>query len=294
MFRPDGQADFCSGNAEDGYRIVYNVEVYLRHMLRWEIVAKGGKQWRTLLGETNAKASALQRKERDLRIIDADERNVLSYILLTELKDAMVSDAVWPLFKGSWPPQDIFSSSFKIFNALRSKVAHFRKLTARDMRQIDTFNTLVMEMTAHYRVQRRATRVIPSDSAHETLKPSIDDWRDAITAGDDIWQDLSLGAVHAYLIVELSIRSGTIAGDAISSLVDRAGTDAFFISIDDPRVRMRIYIPKSLKQEEAAKVIAAIRAIPVVVGDMHDEHSEAEYFDLEVPFAVGLPMDFRV
>ncbi|MCP3733838.1 hypothetical protein M9979_02965 [Sphingomonas sp. RP10(2022)] len=293
MFSADGRADFCSGNAEEGYRLVYNIEAYLRHMVRFEIVAARGRQWRTLLGAADATAKAAQRNERDLRIIDADERNILSYLLLTELKDVMLSEAVWLILKNRWPPQDIFASSFKVFNALRNKVAHFRRLTDRDMRSVREFRTLVEEMTAHYRSQRRAIKPLTPETVPDPYRLIVEDWLASIALGEDQWQVPVVSRVHRYLVIEARLATGTIASDAISALVNGCGTDAFFLSIDGPRVQMRAYLPCILTAEEAQKVVKGLRELPIVTEDMLEEEADTEAFDLEVPFEVLLPMDFR-
>lgn len=74
----------------------------------------------------------------------------------------------------------------------------------------------------------------------------IQDWVTSAATGDDIWQQMSFSRVPAYLVLEAQLLSGTITPDALSVLVDQAGTDAFFLSIDGARVRVRVYLPWTL------------------------------------------------
>jgi len=295
VFSPEGRANFCSSDAQEAYRLVYNIEMYLRHMVRWELVAKAGRDWKTLLGNAGNAADARRRNERELRLIDADERNLLSYLLLTELKDVMTSEAVWPIFKNRWPPQDLFLADFKIFNAIRAKVAHFRPLTTLDMRAIDRFRSIVEQMTAHYRGQQRAEKQLDPDAPGipEPIVEPIKDWIRECASGTGRWASLAVSAVHAYVVIVARLRIGSFAPSAVSALIDGTRCDALFLSIDEPAIALKAYLPRCLKEREAVAMMAGLRGFGLVEDELFPDEGEPEHFDFSVPFDLPLPMQFR-
>ncbi|PBB81229.1 hypothetical protein CK218_12745 [Mesorhizobium sp. WSM3879] len=299
MFSSEGLASFCSGNAEIGHRLVYNLELYFRLMLRWELVGNSGKGWKSVLGSLYKEASDRRHEESQLRIIDVDSRNLLSYLMLSELKDIITSEAVWPLFKDRWPPQDIFLAEFKIFNQLRHKAAHFRPLTDRDMRQLEKFKVMVVEMSAHYRQQRRGAKLIIAaeqlEKLPEEFQNGIQGWAADCAAQDGRWSDLVVKKMGKYLVVDVRLRAGSFAPRVVSRLVDDTGCDAIFLSINFGTGALRIYIPFALKADEAKLMLNGIKSFQSaeedLVGDDFDLMPET--FDFVMPYEVELPMDFR-
>src|SRR5579871_5192712 len=99
MFGIDDDAMFCQPSCESAYNRLYNIEAYLRFMLRWELVGEFAEHWKDQLGEALKEASERLDQEQALRIIDADTFNIMSYMMLGDLKDIMLREKVWPLFK---------------------------------------------------------------------------------------------------------------------------------------------------------------------------------------------------
>ena len=297
MFSPDGLSTFCSGDAEKGYRLIYNIEIYLRLMLRWELVGEFGHLWKTMLGDAHADAKRLLEEEQALKLIDADERNILSYTLLTQIKATMISEKVWPLFKDQWPPQDMFLADFKTFNHVRHKAAHFRRLTARDMGVVERFETIVTEMTSHYRKQRRNTGTVTLAEPRgvpETMKPLLTDWAEDCETEDSRWVSIGFRRMSKYLVVDAQLRHGAFSPSAIGHLVDTSKTDALFLGLDATRGALRAYIPVALEERQVKLLIPALRSFQKVEEELYPEDIKDEIFDFVVPLEVELPMEFKL
>ena len=297
MFSPDGLSTFCSGDAETGYRLIYNIEIYLRFMLRWELVGARGHQWKDMLGDAKANATRLQNEERALKVIDADERNILSYTLLSEIKDTMISDKVWPLFKDDWPPQELFLADFKVFNHVRHKAAHFRRLTARDLGAVERFKTIVTDMTSHYRKQRRNIGAVAAGDERglpPAMAAPLKEWVAACEAEDSRWASVGFRRVMQFLIVDAQLRHGAFAPSAVAHLVEQAKTDALFLALDETRGALRAYVAVCLDDKQARSLIAALIAFKKIDEELYPEDVVDEMFDFVVPFEVELPIEFKI
>lgn len=297
MFSPEGLANFCSGNAETGFRLVYNIELYLRHMVRWELVGERGNDWQTVLGDLKGAARSRQTQEAELRLIDTNPRNLLDYLLLTEIKDIMVMDAVWPLFKNRWPPQDMFLADFKLFNAIRHKVAHFRAPTDRDLRMLERFKDVLVEATAHYRQQKRGAKVIDPlsiDGIADSFQATLAAWSADSADPEGRWRLFDVCKVGKYLSINAEVRAGSFSQDGATRLVNESRCDAFFLSLDETRGLLRAYVPTSLQEEAASRLLPNLFSFPTVEDSpLDDEDLVIERFDFILPYRIELPTDFR-
>ncbi len=297
MFSPDGLSTFCSGDAESGYRLIYNIEIYLRFMLRWELVGAHGHQWKGLLGEAKTNALRLQGEERALKVIDADERNILSYTLLSEIKETMISDKVWPLIKDDWPPKELFLADFKVFNHVRHKAAHFRQLTARDLGAVDRFKGIVTDMTSQYRKKRRNAGSVAIDDDRgipPLMLPLLLDWMEQCTVADSRWSSVSFRRLTKFLIIDAQLRHGAFSPSAVGHFIDNARSDALFLGLDATTGALRAYLPVCLEERQINTVIPALMAFLKVEEELYPEDMEDEMFDFVVPLSVELPMEFRL
>lgn len=295
MFSPEGLATFCHGNAENGYRLIYNIESYMRLMLRWELVGANGVRWREALGEARQQAEKRQERERELKFISTDERNLLPYTLLSELTAVMTSAEVWPLFKHAWPRQDLLTSDLEVFNAVRAKVAHFRQLTDRDMGVIERFKTIVIDMTAHYRKQRRSQQVLDPENLDlpSRLKQPIKRWVGDTSKEGGRWATVNVRKLPTYAVVDAQLRSGSFSPGAVARLVDETSTDALFLCLDRGPGALRAYLPLCLPEDDARKLVEGLWSFQAIEDDLHEEEEEDEIFDFVMPIEVELPMDFR-
>jgi hypothetical protein len=295
VFSPEGLATFCVGNAENGYRLIYNIESYMRLMLRWELVGACGVKWKDALGDVRKKAEGRQSTERELRHISTDERNLLPYTLLSEIAEVMTSSGVWPLFKDAWPRQDLLTADLAVFNAARAKVAHFRQLTDRDMGAIDRFKTIVIDMTAHYRKQRRLQRQLDPANLDlpSRLKQPIKRWAGDTEKDDGRWATVRVRTLPNYAVVDAQLRSGSFTPTAVSRLIDETGIDALFLCLDQGPGSLRAYLPLCLKEDEARALVEGLWSFQAIEDDFQEDEEEAEIFDFVMPIEVELPMDFR-
>lgn len=295
MFSPEGLAAFCVGNAENGYRLVYNIESYMRLMLRWELVGARGVGWKAALGDAREKAEGRQNTERELRHISTDERNILPYFLLPELAKIMTSADVWPLFKDAWPRQDLLQSDLEVFNAARIKVAHFRQLTDRDMGAIERFKKILVDMTAHYRKQQRQQRQLDTADLDlpSRLKQPIKRWIGDTAKDDGRWATVTVRKLPSYAVVDAQLRSGSFSPSAVSRLVDETGSDALFLCLDQGPGALRAYLPLCLSEQDARTLVEGLWSFQAIEDNLADDDEEAEMFDFVMPFEIELPMAFR-
>lgn len=298
MFSPEGLANFCSGNAEKGFRLVYNIELYLRHMVRWELVGQHGADWKSVLGELAKDARQRQVQEAELRLIDSSPHNLLDYLLLTEIKNIMVSEAVWPIFKNRWPPQDMFLADFKLFNAIRHKVAHFRAPTDLDLRMLGRFKDVLVASSSHYRQQRRGAKLVDASSVNgvaKSLQATLLEWENDCADPEGRWRSFEVRQVGKYFAIEAEIRTGSFSPDGATRVVKQCKSDAFFLCVDETMGLLRAYVPKCLAEQPAGSLLPSLFAFPTLEDTPHEEDDIViENFDFIMPHRVELPMDFRV
>lgn len=298
MFSPEGLACFCSGNAETGYRLIYNIELYLRLVVRWELIAAKGDQWKSNLGALQGEARSRQTTEAEIRLIDTDPHNLLDYLTLTELKDLMLSDALWPFIKDRWPPRELLVSELKLFNNLRHKAAHFRSLTDRDLRRLDHFKSIVSDMTAYYRRVKRGAKELGVEAVAalpEHFAAPLTQWVEDSASPDGRWRNLTVRIIGKYLVADAQLRAGSFAPDAVTDLVNGTGCDAFFLSLDTARGQMRAYFPQSLSEKAAKKLLPRLFSLPCPDDRLLDDDLDGaeERLNFVMPYEVELPMEFR-
>ena len=69
MFR-DGLAEFCTPETLKGYERIYNAENYFRFLVKWELIAAFGVNWRDGLGLRGVRAHETMTDEGRLCLID--------------------------------------------------------------------------------------------------------------------------------------------------------------------------------------------------------------------------------
>lgn len=294
MFGADGKAIFCQPGCQDAYERLYNIESYLRHMLRWELVGAFAENWQDPISKLVQAAEERREHESGLRVIDADERNIMSYLMLNDIRDTMMGPSVWPLFKAYWPPMDNFKTTFQLLNALRNKNAHYRPVTARDLRTLDRIQEDLSDFTAHYAKERRAIRWVEPTGLPEPFKGPVKAWSDQITAGEGTWGSLSLGRVGHYLCVMAATRSGVLPANTME-LILKARTDCFFAGLDPASGRIDLYLPMKINKAQSDRLIAAVTALRTEEVEIDAAFAEeGPRFDYVFPIDVQLPVGFRL
>lgn len=293
MFAPDGKAVFCQPACQAAYERLYNIESYLRHMLRWELVGKFAENWTQPIADRLKEAEERRQHEGNFRVIDADERNLMSYLMLTDIRDTMMEDAVWPLFKDDWPPLEHFKTTFQLLIALRNKNAHYRAVTARDLRTLDRIEDNLIDFTARYGRDRRTIRSVEPDKLPAPFKDPVVGWAQSITADEGVWDSLNLGRVGPYLVVMARAREGSLPNDSIDLLL-KARADCFFAGFEAASGRLDIYLPMTIGAKQAERLIAAAQGLKTqaveIDAGLDDETPRLDYV---FPVEVQLPVGFR-
>lgn len=293
MFAPDGRAVFCQPDCQAAYERLYNIESYLRHMLRWELVGKFAENWTQPIDERLKEAEERRKHEGNFRVIDADERNLMSYLMLTDIRDTMMEDAVWPLFKDDWPPLEHFKNTFQLLIALRNKNAHYRAVTARDLRTLDRIEDNLIDFTARYGRDRRTIRNVEPDKLPAPFKDPVANWTQSITPDAGVWDSLKFGRVGPYLVVTARAREGSLPSDSIDLLL-KAKTDCFFAGFEATSGRLDLYLPITIGPKQAERIIAAARSLQTEDVEIAEGLAdEAPRLDYVFPIEVQLPVGFR-
>lgn len=294
MFGADGTAIFCQPGCQSAYERLYNIESYLRHMLRWELVGAFAEGWQQPIADQLRSAEERREHEGNFRVIDADDRNIMSYLMLTDIRDTMLSPKVWPLFKNHWPPMENFKTTFQLLNALRNKNAHYRPVTARDLRTLDRILEDLSDFTAHYAKERRAIRSVQPSNLPEPFKEPIMAWAEMIQTSQGTWGNLRLGRVGAYLCVMAATRSGVLPTDTIELLL-KGRADCFFAGFDPSAGRLDLYLPMKINKAQCDRLIAAVQALKTeeveVEASLAEEPARLDYV---FPIDVELPVGFRL
>ena len=296
MFGAHGVVCFCSDEDLGAYRRLYNLEAYLRHMVRWELVGLFGHEWFDKLGGIRTSALKTRKDEQELRIIDYDRRNALSYTVANDLQTT-IDGVLWAQISGWMPPAEILFAELTVLRALRNKSAHLRRLTPRDLRSLDRIELTFVHCTANYREVRREAVSITSASSREvpaSIRPALRAWVQDANAPDGRWTTLTMQLVGSYLRIDARLRVGAFHPEAVARAVDAAGTDAFFLCLDEPVGLISVYIPNCLERARATSLVNALRNMTTIGDALQEDSIEVEYFDFVFPGTVELPAALRL
>lgn len=295
MFVQDDTASFCRPNCERAYSRLYNIEAYLRFMLRWELVGAYAENWQDQLGQVLDEARERLEQERALRIIDADELNIMSYMMLGDLKDVMFKEGVWLLFKQQWPPQDLLQADFKLLIAVRNKNAHYRPVTARDMRTIQRLQTTISEMTDHYRRERANAFPKAPEKLPDALKEPVLEWVASMEGGASPWATVTTTKLDNYFRLDAALKSGALPDDAVHRIVKAGRANCLFAGFDAASGRLSLYLPKGIGTAHAGRLVRQAMALtPSEVELDMPYREELPRLDYVFDATVQLPAPFRL
>jgi hypothetical protein len=295
MFGQDDTAQFCRPNCQRAYGRLYNMEAYLRFMLRWELVGAFAENWKTHLADVMDEAEKRLEQERALRIIDADELNIMSYMMLSDLKDVMFRDTVWPLFKQQWPPMDMLQTDFKLLIAVRNKNAHFRPVTPRDLRAIERVQTIISEMTEHYRRERANAFPKAPDKLPDPFKGPVMKWLGSMESEEAPWATLTVTKLQNYFRIDANLKRGALPADAVQRIVTDGKADCLFAGLDAASGRLSLYLPKSIGAAQAGRLIdTAMMLAPIEAELVPLAREEAPRLDYVFEADMLLPAPFRL
>lgn len=294
MFGADGVPQFCGPRCEEAYRALFNIESYLRFMVRWELVGKYAEQWEQMLGEAVEEAAGRREEERRIRKIDAEE-TILSYLTLSELKDVIFDEKVWLLFKDHFPPRDMCLADFKLLIAVRNKNAHFRPMTDRDLAIVRRCLEDMVGYTRGYSQQRAEERLLDAAKLFAPFETQVTPWAASIADGASVWSSIQVRALGQYVRVDLALKEGLLPADVVRSLVRKAKVDCVFAGLDAASGRLTLYIPKSIGEPQLGRLVEAAKAIEPLTDTVATEPGpEATRLDYVFAHDVRLPAPFRL
>src|SRR5215510_1485606 len=104
---------FCHLDDEEATAILFDIETYLRLVVRWEASGLQGAAWKSYIPEELQKQIREKlRQEREVGYLDARPAAPLSYLMLSQLKDIVVGP-LWDLAFKRWGALELVQGDFK-------------------------------------------------------------------------------------------------------------------------------------------------------------------------------------
>lgn len=209
----------CRTQEAECFRALFEIEAYLRLIVRWELRGLVGRAWKGSVAKAVIEeARKRQQQEAGEGLIDSVESGFFCYLNLSELKDIALGPLWEKGFSRSWPAQDVVRSEFKKLIAIRNKIAHFRHVTEWDVEVVRRFAADIARWTRSYRVVRErevaweagaepSPALLGRIAEHhlETLLERAKAWRGA--GPEDV---VGLGFLGNYLAVRIHKKAGAI------------------------------------------------------------------------------------
>jgi hypothetical protein len=135
------------------FSLVYEIESYLRSLVKWEAASLYGKVWVGSVVSEPIQQAIKQRRhqERSLNLFDSPSSSSLAFLNLSELLDLIVGEPLWSkAFSKRFPPRELLEGEFRKLTALRNKLAHFRRVSDRDVDLLRRFSSDLSYWTRPY------------------------------------------------------------------------------------------------------------------------------------------------
>jgi hypothetical protein len=242
----------CRQRESDGFRVLYDIEAYLRILVRWELRGIAGREWRGLLDSAAVRnADSRRRQEQDDGLIDSLASGLLSYLHLSELKDVVLGPLWSRCFAPNWAAQDVVKSEFKKLIAVRNKVAHFRPITEWDAKVVTRFAEDLARWTRPYRRLREVElrwdlwAPLEGDFAGRAKKLGIDGALQALksrvlTPGGD---DTQIAFVGHHVACRIKKSGGAYSPQAVQALLESAESDVTLARVGDFGASIEVLVP---------------------------------------------------
>ncbi len=295
----------CGALDRSCFALLFEIENYLRVMLRWELRGRYATEWLGVL-PAEFKNNAKQRinQEREIGYLDPRKSSVLSYLNLSELKDLIVDSPLWGgLFKFYWPPQEVVRTEFRKLMAIRNKSAHFRPVTLRDLRVADRFAEDLVDWSRQYRRARADSRMLGWDCAElslssEGLTQLESDWRALVNSGDAKRFAMRIETVTHHLAFSFAIPEGAADSEAFLQFMEKHERLVTFCRVGDLADRFVFYVPR---KHNAGDVLGFFRDLQAVAGkadpgiSSEDARIRFELAEWEaiLPWHLEMPARFR-
>ena len=284
------------------FALLFEIESYLRVMSRWELRGRYANEWLGILpGEFKGNAKQRMAQEREIGYLDPRKSSVLSYLNLSELKDLIVESALWgSFFKFYWPPQEVVRTEFRKLLAIRNKSAHFRPVTARDLRVAHRFAEDLVDWTRQYRRVQTNSRTLQWDSDEagsflscEGLSELESDWRVLVCSGDAKRFGLRIETVGHHLAFSLGIPEGSADPDLFLKLMEKYEVLVTFCRVSDLADRFTFYVPRKHDAKDMSGFFHGLQAMAGGAGLGLSSEDVRIRFELAEWEAI-LPWDFEM
>lgn len=262
----DGLADFCSTETRDAYSKIYNVENYLRFIIKWELVAEHGDGWRAALGKAGLDAVRKLKDEDKVALIATEKLNIMSYLMLSDLRTIMMDEVNWPLFAKVWGTHDYLGQQLVLLNKLRAKVMHCRPLTSIDLATLQRTLDTLEALSRRYREQISAA--VPGGGVvPKPLRPLLRRLN-APKAGESRWILESRSEVSRYWRLGLALQGGGFRDDDALGIFAGTGHDCLFAAADPGSGRLDLYVPIKIAASTLSDILPRISAIRPLDGTL--------------------------
>ena len=242
---------FCSEDDRELFRLLFELESYLRVLVRWELRGIRPNNWQGMIPQKILTEAKLRREqERNIRYLDEMKSGDLSYLLLSELKDLII-EPLWDRFKCSWPPKDMVQAEFKKLLAIRNKVAHCRPVTERDAHVARRFAEDIADWTRHYRnVREYASSIDHRNSHHDQifkdneLESWAAQWNVLLERGAAKEFDFVFGVRGHHIFARGGVMQGSIEPLALEGFMKSYERVMSFCSLGKYGEQLTCYVPK--------------------------------------------------
>lgn len=288
----------CQGIDAEIYKLLFDIESYLRLYVRWNLRKSNPNDWESKVGNDFVdQAKERQNQEIELGYLDDRKSGCLSYLNLSELKDIILGP-IWPNSDCNWPSKEILHTEFKKLLGIRNKAAHFRPITSRDSRVAIRFSEDLVEWTRAYKTRRKRGKttldgcdaLVPMDKYVPGIKKF---WEE----NDDISSYLTMCDGH--ISVSAVVDGGSFDPDMFQDYINKYDKIITFIRVDQAGQNIS---PSFSIKSDPKKIISAVNSLlemrAVLVDTLSSDEARDAYsmssHEAVLPWEVELPANFSL
>ncbi|AOE49515.1 hypothetical protein [Kangiella sediminilitoris] len=253
---------FCREVESKYYKKLFDLEVYLRFIVIWELKGRWGMQWKSALSPSLLEQIEQKKgSEKSLGYIDYQTHGLLSYCSFSELRD-LILGPLWDDCFSKWGAKECITADFKRVIAVRNKLAHFRNITKKDLRNVHYFLEYLEDWSEEYgRLSKYETKFTLEEFCinpkyKDDFKTFVKELNLQTVNLKDIEFDMlaSIKGTHFTLTIDLDERSYSnqnlikllSAGSRFLSFVSLSklgNSTEIFISLKTPNKNLMSFIP---------------------------------------------------
>ena len=297
----------CRTQEAECFRAIFEIEAYLRLIVRWELRGLVGRAWKgSVEPAVVEEARKRMKQEAEEGLIDAVESGFFCYLNLSELKDIALGPLWDKSFSRSWPAQDVVRSEFKKLIAIRNKIAHFRHVTEWDVEVVRRVAMDVERWTKPYRVvrERESAWCRGADPSAEfqakvtkyQLQDLVERVREWQGAGTE--DAAEIGFLGSYVAVRVKKAAGAIDPNALRRVMRKYDPTIAFVRVGGFGGHVEVLVPLVGDSAEIAEAgYEFLKCAQPSVGALPSDEMGEEYrlYRREgvVELAVVVPDGFR-